>query len=141
MIYARNTSLVLEPPSEKQQEYAKMGEAERNRLTERERRLLEIRQQKHSKKENGEEKPKDDVTADGTLKAEDAATSPANQSMIVKKPNKGLGVADRPSFKRKHVKVILLIACKFQVSSSLAYVTSAILSCLGLHLFSVFDLF
>jgi len=104
LIYARNTSLVLEPPSEKQQEYAKMGEAEWNRLTERERRLLEIRQQKHSKKENGEEKPKDDVTADGMLKAEDAATTPANQSMIVKKPSKGLGVADRPSFKRKHVK-------------------------------------
>lgn len=119
LIYGRNTSLVLEPPSEKQQQYAKMGEIERNRLTERERHLLEIRQQKHNKKENGEEKPKDDIIGDAMLKSEDAAASPAKQPTIIKKPNKGLGVVDRPSFKRKHVKVILLTAYKFQVSSSI----------------------
>jgi U3 small nucleolar RNA-associated protein 23 len=95
LLYANNTSIVLEPPSDTQKQYAKMGEVERNRLSEREKHLLKLRQEKLE----GEAKA-DDVAADG------------KQRKNVKKNHNPLGVADRPVFKRKRVKGPNPLSCK-----------------------------
>ncbi|KAG0605965.1 hypothetical protein M758_9G102200 [Ceratodon purpureus] len=109
LIYANNTSLVLEPPSDTQKQYAKMGELERNRLSEREKHLLKLRQEKLSKKEgdakgeNGEKG--NDVAADGS-------SEPSERKKNAKGNRNPLGVADRPVFKRKRVKGPNPLSCK-----------------------------
>lgn len=109
LIYANNTSLVLEPPSDTQKQYAKMGELERSRLSEREKHLLELRQEKLSKKE-GELKGEDGV--EGSDAAADGSSLPSGQRKNSKRNLNPLGVADRPVFKRKRVKGPNPLSCK-----------------------------
>lgn len=97
MIYARNTTLVLEPPSEKQLQYAKLSQVERNRLTEREKHLLKIREEKHSMQDGIE------VKHGGV---DEGSAVPGSLDKPRKKGNDSLGVKDRPTFKRKRVKVL-----------------------------------
>lgn len=99
MIYANNTSLVLEPPSDTQKQYAKMGELERNRLSEREKHLLKLRQEKQEGEAKGDAKGEDDV------KGDDGLPLPVGQRKNAKRNQNPLGVAERPVFKRKRVKV------------------------------------
>ena len=118
LIYANNTSLVLEPPSDTQKQYAKMGEIERSRLNEREKHLLKLRQEKLGKKEEGEVKMED--VEKGNDVAADDSSLPTRQTKGAKRKQNPLGVADRPVFKRKRVKVLqisgLLSSTIFRVS-------------------------
>lgn len=77
-----------------------MGELERNRLSEREKHLLRLRQEKLSKEE-GEAKGEDGAAADGS-------PLPVGQKKNAKRNQNPLGVADRPVFKRKRVKVLII---------------------------------
>jgi hypothetical protein len=85
-----------------------MGELERSRLSEREKHLLELRQEKLSKKE-GELKGEDGV--EGSDAAADGSSLPSGQRKNSKRNLNPLGVADRPVFKRKRVKV-LIFSCQ-----------------------------
>jgi len=77
-----------------------MGELERNRLSEREKHLLRLRQEKKEGDAKAEDGAKgNDVTAaDGSL-------LPVGQKKNAKRNQNPLGVSDRPVFKRKRVKV------------------------------------
>lgn len=106
LIYANNTSLVLEPPSDTQRLYAKMGEIERNRLSEREKHLLTLREEKLNKKD-------DEVKREDGANGNDAAAGASSLQMNnAKRKQNPLGVADRPVLKRKRAKGPNPLSCK-----------------------------
>jgi len=91
----------LEPPSDTQKQYAKMGELERNRLSEREKHLLRLRQEKKEEE--------DGVKGSDVAAAADGSVLPVEQKKKnIKRGRNPLGAADRPVFKRKRVKVLIV---------------------------------
>ncbi len=101
LIYAKHTWLVLEPPSDKQQEYARLSENERLHVTQRERFLLEAREGKLKPQNAGGEQNEDGIIRDPSS----AQSISLKDSAHHKTPRGVLTTKDRPTFKRKRAKV------------------------------------
>jgi U3 small nucleolar RNA-associated protein 23 len=107
LIYAKHTWLVLEPPSDKQQEYARLSENERLHVTQRERFLLEAREGKLTPQNVGGEQ-----NADGIIRDPSSAHSiPLKDSAHYKTPRGVLTTKDWPTFKRKCAKAPNPLSC------------------------------
>ncbi|CAK9207971.1 unnamed protein product [Sphagnum troendelagicum] len=107
LIYAKHTWLVLEPPSDKQQEYARLSENERLHVTQRERFLLEAREGKLKPQNAGGEQ-----NADGIIRDPSSAQSISlKDSAHHKTPRGVLTTKDRPTFKRKRAKAPNPLSC------------------------------
>lgn len=120
LIYVNRTAVVLEPPSEQQEQYAKLSEAERLHLSEREAKILKARilEDRHAaarRHSNGEGELRKNNSEDGSLlggnRRSDASGTRSGGLMDDAEGEEGkhrrvktLAENDKPTFKRKHAK-------------------------------------
>eukprot|EP01018_Ginkgo_biloba_P016384 Gb_33809 [translate_table: standard] len=107
VVFVQKNSLLLEPPSEYNQQMAKMSEAERMHMKEKEFRLLEAREAK--------KKASEIVAATDSTNAPEISGVDSGNKIELRHDNKSrkrLWVKDEPRFKRKKTKGPNPLSCK-----------------------------